>query len=212
MIGSPSPAPAPTLAWVWRKSWMRTPLRPARLATAAHGRLRSARACSPSRRALALETGNNRRCQPLPRRKKLGCSQIEYGQLLGVPAVPAPGRRAACGNRRPEALKRLENEDPLSARWGPRRSGGLSLKRLGGRTMSQRVCSILHRLRLRPRADFSRKGEVHSCLELTGCGPEFPSQRKRQCSKPKQRLLPTQGAGRRTLLSGIPAESRTAFV
>src|SRR5262249_20209871 len=46
MIGRPKPNPAPTLAWVWRRSWMRSPLRPARFTIARHGRLRSDRGLS----------------------------------------------------------------------------------------------------------------------------------------------------------------------
>lgn len=48
MIGNPRPAPAPTLAWVWRKSWRRTACNPARFATALHGRCKSARGFSQS--------------------------------------------------------------------------------------------------------------------------------------------------------------------
>src|SRR6266567_448954 len=43
MIGSPKPPPAPMLAYVWRRSWIRTPSNLARFATACQGRLRSVR-------------------------------------------------------------------------------------------------------------------------------------------------------------------------
>ena len=43
MTGRPSPAPAPMLACVCRRSWSRTPTRPARRLMARHGPLRSAR-------------------------------------------------------------------------------------------------------------------------------------------------------------------------
>src|SRR6266536_664034 len=48
MIGRPKPPPAPMLAYVWRRSWMRTPSSLARLATACQGRLRSVRGFSGS--------------------------------------------------------------------------------------------------------------------------------------------------------------------
>jgi len=46
MIGKPKPPPAPKLAYVCRRSWSRTPLRPARVVMASHGLLRSARGLS----------------------------------------------------------------------------------------------------------------------------------------------------------------------
>jgi hypothetical protein len=52
-------------------------------------------------------------------------------------------------------------------------------------------------------------GGAHSCLELNGCGTEFP---KRQCSKTSQRLLPTQNVEQPVWCSSIPAANRTAFV
>jgi hypothetical protein len=52
----------------------------------------------------------------------------------------------------------------------------------------------------------------HSCLELTGCGTEFPSRQKHQCSKTSRRLLLTQTVAQPMWCSSIPAANRTAFV